>query len=573
MRIRATDQFRLWRDDHYFAPETRRELAALAEGSAEVQDRFYRSLEFGTGGLRGVLGAGTNRMNLYTVRLAAHGLARYILSFGPAAAARGVVIAHDPRRLSPEFALETALTLNASGIPAYIWKELRPTPLLSYAVRELQAIGGVVITASHNPPEYNGFKVYWEDGGQVAPERAAQIQQEMQAIGDITSIVPMPAAEARSNGLLRLVPPQIDRSYTDRLQTLLLSQPQQRAACRILYTPLHGSGNVPVRTGLSEAGFQVQVVPEQEAPDPDFATVSSPNPEEAEVFALALRQAEAAAPDVIMATDPDADRLGVVARDRNGQYRLLTGNQIGAVLVDYLLAGKGADLPANGAVVTTIATSNMVAPLCRHYGVTLLQTHTGFKFIGDKIREFEESGSHTFLFGFEESYGYLGATFVRDKDAVMAAVMVADAVAFYKDRGQTLYDALEQIWQRCGFFQEALYNKTFHGKEGQEAMAALMDRLRRNPPRAFASIALAAVDDYWTGTGFDCQTGAPYPLHLGQANVLHYRFADGGFVMVRPSGTEPKLKVYLSVVGASLADAGHKLRKVQAAVLQYLGLQ
>jgi phosphoglucomutase len=568
------EQARLWATHPYFDEATRLELAALAQDPKELEDRFYRSLEFGTGGLRGLIAAGTNRINRYTVRHATQGLADYIRSFGPEAMQRGVVIAHDSRRFSPEFAQEVALTLNANGVVAYLWESLRPTPMLSFAVRELGAQAGVVITASHNPPPYNGYKVYWADGGQVPPERAAAIQAAIAAVTDLTSIKPMAEADARAQGLLKTVPPAVDEAYQARLQGLVTTTPAQRANCRILYTPLHGSGNIPVRQALGAAGYPVEVVQEQEEPNGDFPTVRYPNPEEAEVFTLALKQSATGRPDVIMATDPDADRLGVLALDRSGEYRLLTGNQIGAILVDYLISShvKNGTLPANAAVIKTIATSNLIAPLCQANGVELMNTHTGFKFIGDKIRSFEETGSHTFLFGFEESYGYLGATFVRDKDAVMAALLVAEATAYYKAQGLTLYDALRSIWARCGYFLEALHNVTLPGREGQAQIAALTAKLRQAPPTAFAGYPVAFVDDYQAGTGQDVAAGTTYPLALDRANVLHFRFADGGFVMVRPSGTEPKLKLYVSVRGESEADAAAKLQAVLADALQVMGL-
>lgn len=570
----ALETYRLWAENQYFEAATRAELADIAGDEQEREDRFYRNLEFGTGGLRGIIAAGTNRINRYTIRQATQGLASYIATFGEAARERGVVIAHDSRRFSPEFALEAALTLAANGIAAYLWDSLRPTPMLSFAVRELTAMAGIVITASHNPPEYNGYKVYWEDGGQVPPERAAAIQEAIRSIADITKIKPLEIADAKDRGLLRRVPADVDRAYSDRLRSLVTTDPAWRRDCRILYTPLHGAGNVPVRQALGEAGYQVTVVKEQEQPDGNFPTVKYPNPEEREVFTLALRQAEADQPDVIMATDPDADRLGVLARTGDGAYRLLTGNQIGAILVDYILTSKSlhGSLPANGAVIKTIATSNMVAALCRVYGVTLLDTHTGFKFIGDKIREFEETGSHTFLLGYEESYGYLGATFVRDKDAVMAALLVAEATAYHKALGRTLYDALQSIWERCGCFQEDLYNVTLPGQEGQARITAMMDALRFEPPAAFGGIPVAFADDYAAGTGVDAATGERYPLSLGKANVLHYRFADGGFVMVRPSGTEPKLKLYFSVTGRDAADADRRLQVVKDDALLLMGL-
>jgi len=568
------DPITLWSQHPYFDPATRAELTALAGNPKELDDRFYKSLEFGTGGLRGLIGAGTNRMNRYTIRQATWGLAEYIASFGPDAMARGVVIAHDSRRFSPEFALETALTLNARGIVAYLWDSLRPTPMLSYAVRELKAIAGVVITASHNPKEYNGYKVYWEDGGQVPPERASAIQAQIRAIADLTTIHPMDEEEAGQRNLLRTVPVQVDESYLTRLTSLTRSAPADRAACRILYTPLHGAGNIPVRQALERAGFQVSVVKEQEQPNGEFPTVRYPNPEERDVFALALQQAEVEQPDLIMATDPDSDRLGVLLREPTGSYRLLNGNELGAALVSYLIDSQMAtgQLPMNGAVIKTIATSNLLAGFCADNGVALIDTHTGFKFIGDKIREFEETGSHTFLFGYEESYGYLGATFVRDKDAVMAALLTADAVAYYRGVGLTLLRVLQRLWQRYGHFVEDLHNVTLPGKEGQEQIAALMQRLRTEPPTQFAGLPIATTDDYATGTRFDHATGQTSPLALARANVLHYRFADGGFVMVRPSGTEPKLKLYFSVVGSSRADAEERLAAIRSATLQLMGL-
>ncbi|MDF2630934.1 MAG: phosphoglucomutase/phosphomannomutase family protein [Symbiobacteriaceae bacterium] len=567
----TADYVRLWTGP-YFDEATRRELGDLAGNQAELDDRFYQLLDFGTAGMRGKLGAGTNRMNRYVVRHATQGLANYINATvsGP----KRVVIAHDCRHFSKEFALEAALTLNASGIYALVWDDLRPTPMLSFAVRYFSATAGIVITASHNPKEYNGYKVYWSDGGQVPPERADAIGQRIRAITDITTIHPMDEAEARTKNLLKTVAPWVDRTYYDKIGELLTTDRAAREVCRILFTPLHGTGSIPVQTVLAEAGFQVSVVKAQELPDADFSTVRSPNPEEPAVFALALDQAAAEQPDIIMATDPDADRLGAMLRDQSGKYRLLTGNQIGAILVDYILASRKANgtLPANGAVIKSTATSNMLAPLCRAHGVALIDVHTGFKFIGDKIREFEETGSHTFLFGFEESYGYLGATFVRDKDAVMAAAMLADAVAYHKAHGRTLFDALEALWERYGYFAEGLHNVTLPGREGQAQIAGIMAALRKKPPISLGSTIVEFVDDYATGFGLDMSDESQYPLPLDRANVLHYRFDDGGFVMVRPSGTEPKLKVYFSVVGGDRAEAEARLAAVRRETLTMMGL-
>lgn len=565
---------RLWSQHPYFDEPTRTEMAQIQGSDMDLHDRFYKFLEFGTGGLRGVVGAGTNRMNRYTVRQATQGLAVYISQFGREAAQRGVVIAHDSRHFSAEFAREVALVLAANGIVSHLWDSLRPTPLLSFAVRELKAMAGVVITASHNPPQYNGYKVYWEDGGQIPPERAAAIQKLILEVEDLTAVHPMEEAPARATGLLRAVPAAVDRAYLDGILGLLASEPPARATCRILYTPLHGAGNVLVTQALSEAGFPVSVVQAQREPDPDFSTVKSANPEDPAVFELALAQARQEPVDLIMATDPDSDRLGVMVRDGTGEYRLLTGNQLGALLVDYVLRGRAAagTLPSDAAIVKTIATSNMVVPICQAYGVAVIDTHTGFKYIGDKIQEFERTGAHTFLFGFEESCGYLGATFVRDKDAVMAALLAADAAAFHRAQHRTLYEALLDAWRRYGHFTEELQTVSMPGQDGQQQIIRLMDKLRRDAPRAIGEEPIVFRDDYLSGIRDEVETGACSPLPLDRLNVLHYRFGDGGFVLVRPSGTEPKLKLYFSTIAPSAEASEVRLGRIKAATLQLMGL-
>jgi phosphoglucomutase len=563
------ESYRLWSTHPYFDEATRANLRSIADNLPEIEDCFYRDLEFGTGGLRGIIAPGTNRINRYTIRQATQGLAAYIAAQGATARNRGVAIAYDSRHYSKEFGREAALVLNANGIVTYLWESLRPTPMLSFAVRQLGCIAGIVITASHNPPEYNGFKVYWEDGAQIPPDRANEIQSYIAMIQDLTSVHPMAEEVARANGLFRSMPPTIDREYLAHLLTLHTVSNADAQKCYVLYTPLHGSGSIPVRRVLIEAGYQIHVVSEQEPPDPSFSTVRSPNPEEPDAFVVALRHAHAVQPDIIMATDPDADRLGVMTRDSQGQYRLLTGNQLGAILVDYLLSTRAESnaLPANGVVLKTIATSNLVAPLCERYGVTLVETHTGFKFIGDKIREYEETGNHTFLFGFEESYGYLAAPFVRDKDAVMAALLVAAAAAYHKQRGRNLYDALVRIWDQCGYFCEDLYQVLLPGREGADQITQVLNRLRVRPP-VDLFLPIAFTEDYLTGLGMDWQSGSPYSLKLGRANAIRYGFADGGFVVLRPSGTEPKLKVYISVRGTDEEDAQQRLGRVRAAVTE-----
>jgi phosphoglucomutase len=571
------ERYQLWLTHPAFDDETRAELAALNGDQPAIADRFYRDLSFGTGGLRGIIGAGTNRINRYVVRQATRGLAEYIASFGDLACRRGVVIAHDPRHFSAEFAREAALVLAAAGVRAYLWESMRPTPMLSFAVRELGATAGIVVTASHNPPQYNGYKVYWSDGGQVPPERAEAIEVRI-ARTDLTAVPVADEDGARSAGLLLAVPPAVDRAYRERVLGLLSLPEEDRRACKVLYTPLHGSGSVPVRQVLWEAGFRLTVVPEQIKPDPAFGTVGTPNPEEPSVYAMALRQAAAepedGQPDLILATDPDADRLGIMVREGEGSYRPLTGNQIGVLLVDYILRRRreAGTLPPNGAVLKSIATAGGAEPICREYGVALINTHTGFKFIGDQIQAWEQSREHTFLFGYEESYGYLAGTFVRDKDAVMAAALVAEAAACHKRAGRTLWQALTALWDRHGHYREALHSVTLPGQDGLARMAELMARLRRLPPAAFGPAPVAFVDDYAAGISLETATGSEHALGLGQADVLHYRFADGGFVLVRPSGTEPKLKLYVSVVAPTGPDAEERLRAVSAAAVALLGL-
>ncbi|MCL4514083.1 MAG: phospho-sugar mutase [Firmicutes bacterium] len=555
------ETYRFWVENPYFDALTRKELWSIAANEGEIEDRFYRDLEFGTGGLRGLIGAGTNRINRYTVRRATQGLAGYIAGFGMEAMARGVVIAHDSRRLSPELAEEAALVLCTVGIKAYLFESLRPTPVLSFAVRELRAVAGVVITASHNPRGYNGYKVYWEDGGQVTPCRARAITTRIQAVADITRVVPMERQQAVAKGLLVSIGEEIDRKYVKLVKGLALRPgviARMDDSCKVVYSPLHGAGNMMVRRVLAELGFRkVLVVPEQEAPDGEFPTVRYPNPEAPDAFRLALELAEKEQADVIMATDPDADRLGVACREEDGSYRLLTGNQIGVLLADYILARRAeqGDLPANGVIVKTIATSNMVRAVARQYGIEVVETLTGFKFIGEKIAEYEATGEKTFFFGFEESYGYLAGTFVRDKDAVIAAALVAEAVAYYKSRKLTLGRVLETLYERHGYFLEDLRSITFEGRVGQEKIQLIMEQLRDQLEDGWSGLPVIRVDDYLVGRGRDLVTGEEYGLVLSQSDVLHYHLVDGGFLQVRPSGTESKIKLYVSVAGKSREEA------------------
>lgn len=567
------DKFQKWLTDPYFDEHTRQELQTIGDKPQEIEDRFYRDLEFGTGGLRGIIGAGTNRMNKYVVRQATQGLATYICRFGEAAKQRGVAIAYDSRHFSREFAQESALILAQNGIKAYIFDALRPTPELSFAVRELGAIAGIMVTASHNPAQYNGYKVYWEDGGQIPPERAAEILACIEAIEDITTVQPLYLSEATSRGLYQEIGEEIDAKYLDKIKGLALNPallPSIAPECRILYSPLHGTGNKLVRRALSELGFSnVAVVPEQELPDPDFSTVKSPNPEDHAAFNLALSQAKIFNPDVIIATDPDADRIGVVVKDNGGEYRFLSGNQTGVLLTYYILSQLQANnkLPQNGVVVKTIVTTDMTLAIARDFGIDVDQTLTGFKFIGEKIHEYEQSGSKTFLFGFEESYGYLAGTFVRDKDAVCAAVLIAEAAAYFKSKGQTLYAVMEELWQKYGCFREDLHTIVLEGKTGKEETDYLMQQIRKVKVSEFAGFMVSRIEDYLSGIGQDLINGTTYTLTLPKSDVVKFHLADGGYVVLRPSGTEPKAKIYISLSGSSAADSETALAAVKQEVL------
>jgi phosphoglucomutase len=569
---KLNSKFNFWLTNPYFDKSTQDELQAILNNDQEIEERFYRDLEFGTGGLRGIIGAGTNRMNKYVVRQVTQGLAAYICTFGQGAKQRGVAISHDPRHFSREFALEAALILANNGVKAYLFEDLRPTPELSFAVRELGAIAGIMVTASHNPPEYNGYKVYWEDGGQVPPERADEIFKQIEGITDITSIVPLDLKLAQDRGLLVEIGEEIDRKYLDRIKNLAIN-PQVIEAmgdkCKILYSPLHGTGNMPIRRVLQELGFeQVVVVPEQELPDPDFSTVKSPNPEEPGAFTLALELAKKENPDVILGTDPDADRIGVVAKVANGEYKMLTGNQTGVLLTYYILSQLKATqkLPTNGVVIKTIVTTDMTCAIAKDFGIEVEQTLTGFKFIGEKIHEYEELGNKTYLFGFEESYGYLAGTFVRDKDAVSAAALIAEATAYYKSLGKTLYGVLEELWAQYGFYQEALRTITLEGMRGKEEMKFLMEQIRKVQPQEFAGHQVAKIEDYLLGQGLDIVSGEKYSLKLPQANVVRFLLVDGGYVVFRPSGTEPKAKIYISLMEATYQETFSAIERAKGEI-------
>lgn len=558
----ARTAYEKWLSDPLIDEATKKELLSLSD--AEMTDRFYQQMSFGTGGLRGEIGAGTNRMNIYTVRQATQGLANYILSQN--GAKKGVAIAYDSRRFSAEFAKETALVLNANGITTYRFESLRPTPELSFAVRQLGCIAGVVITASHNPREYNGYKVYWEDGAQITPPHDKNIIAEVRKVTDIHEPKTMPEHEARAVGLYHSIGEEIDAAYLAevRKQSIHPDVLEKEAKhISVVYTPLHGTGNVPVRTVLRELGFEkVYAVPEQAVPDGEFPMVAYPNPEDPKAWELALALAKEKDADIILATDPDADRLGVYAKDAaTGEYVSFTGNMSGVLICEYILRerSKLGTLPKNPTVVETIVTTNMVKPVAKEYGCDLLEVLTGFKYIGEKQHEFEQTHSHTFVFGLEESYGCLAGDYTRDKDAIVAVMLLAECAAFYKAQGKTLVDAMRELYEKYGYYKEDLATITLKGIDGKKEIASRMDAFRNNPKASYAGQKVLAVRDYELGVRRDLVSGEERELTLPKSNVLYYELENDGWCAIRPSGTEPKIKFYCGVKGESEADAGEKL--------------
>lgn len=549
-----------WLNDANIDEATKDELRAIADQPGDIEDRFYRELEFGTGGLRGVMGAGTNRMNRYVIGKATQGFATFLLSQSDSPS---VVIAHDSRNNSDTFSLEAACVLAANGIRAYLYRSLRPTPQLSFAVRDLKATGGIVVTASHNPPEYNGYKVYGQDGGQLVPDQAEQVIARIRDIVSFDEVKRLTQAEAEAKGLLVWLGDADDQRFVDAVVAQSVRPDVLKAGAGaslgIVFTPLHGAGNVPIRNVLAQAGFSnVHVVPEQEKPDGYFSTVKSPNPEEQEAFTLAIKLADRTGADIIVGTDPDCDRMGAVVKNDKGEYVVLTGNQSGALMVHYLLSNLQSQgkLPANAAVVKTIVTSEMGADIAASYGCAVFNTLTGFKYIGEKMSQFEADGSHAFLFGYEESYGYLTGTYARDKDAVVAAMLICEAAAYYKAQGKTLYDVLLELYAQYGTYLEKLESRTLKGKDGLAQIGAIMDDWRSNPPAKIAGVEVTRVLDY--AQGLD---GLP------TENVLKYLLADGSWFCLRPSGTEPKIKVYFAVRGGGLEEANASLRQLVESVM------
>lgn len=575
--MNVMETYQLWCENAYFDENTRKELIAIADDEKEIEDRFYKNLEFGTGGLRGVIGAGTNRMNIYTVRKATQGLANFILQ--EKAEKKGVAIAFDSRRMSPEFAKEAALCLAANGIHAYLFDFLRPTPVLSFALRKLGCTAGIVVTASHNPPEYNGYKVYWEDGAQVTAPKDTEIIDCVNAIEDFTTIRTMSEEEAKNAGLLTIIGSEIDDAYMEELKKLVIHPEAIKEVAKelkIVYTPLHGTGNLPVRRILKELGFeQVYVVTEQSEPDGNFPTVSYPNPEDKKAFALALDLAKKVDADLVLATDPDADRLGVYAKDsKTGEYEVFTGNMSGMLICEYELSQKKAlgILPENGAVVTTIVSSNMADAVAAAYHQTLIKTLTGFKYIGEQIKLFEQNKDHTYQFGFEESYGCLVGTHARDKDAVVAVMALCEAAAYYRTQGKTLWDQMLTIFDTYGYYKEDLYTITLKGIEGTQKIQEIMDSLRKQTPEQIGKYKVLEFYDYKEDKKKDMVTGEVGKSGLPKSNVLYFALENDTWCCARPSGTEPKLKFYMGVKGSSMQNAMDQLAELTDAVKELAGV-
>ncbi|MGX5436871.1 phospho-sugar mutase [Bacillus thuringiensis] len=569
-------EFSRWLSYAQLDAELKEQLENMKQDEKKIEDSFYKNLEFGTGGMRGELGAGTNRLNVYTVRKATKGLASFIEKLGEEAKKRGVVVAYDSRHKSPEFAMEVAATLGARGITTYVFESLRPTPVLSFAVRHLHTVSGIVLTASHNPPEYNGYKVYGEDGGQLPPKEADELISYVNAVEDELTVEVADVEQLKVDGLLHIIGQEVDDAYAAELNNVIINKEMVQKVgkdLKIVFTPLHGTSNISVRRGLKEVGFtDVTVVKEQELPDPNFSTVKSPNPEEHAAFEYAIRDGEKVGADVLIATDPDADRLGVAVRNHNGEFQVLTGNQTGALMLDYLLSQKkeNGTLPENGVVLKTIVTSEIGRTIAKAYGLDTVDTLTGFKFIGEKIRQYEESGQYEFQFGYEESYGYLIRPFCRDKDAVQSVLFACEVAAYYKSQRKTLYDGLLEVFEKYGFFREDLVSLTLKGKDGAEQIQEMMATFRENPPKEVAGLTVVAVEDYKASIVTSLQDGHKEEIHLPKSNVLKYQLEDGSWFCLRPSGTEPKIKFYFGVQDSSLQNSEQKLLTIKEDIMNRL---
>ena len=564
-----------WLSDEYFDESTRAELESIKDNDDEIRDRFGAVMKFGTAGLRGIIGAGTNRINRYVVRKTTQGLADYIISQGKKD--RGVAIAFDSRRMSPEFALEAALTLAGNGVKAYLFESLRPTPELSFAVRHLNCAAGINITASHNPAEYNGYKVYWEDGAQITPPHDVAITESVAAVDSFDKVKVMDEDEAKEKGLLQIIGEDIDRVYIDTVKSCVLHMDaieEMGDKIKIVYTPLHGTGNIPVRRVLDELGFKnVFVVPEQELPDGNFPTVGYPNPESEAAFELGLKYAKEQGADLVLATDPDADRLGVRVKDKEGNYHDLTGNMSGSLICEYELSSRKeiSGIPEDGVIVKTIVTTNLTDEIAKYYGVEQRECLTGFKYIGQQILDMEKTGRGTYLFGFEESYGCLIGTYARDKDAVSATTALCEAAAYYATKGKTLWDVMLDIYEKYGYFREGVASIEKKGLDGIAEMGRIIANLRENAPMELGGSKVLKIRDYDVDEIKDLATGEVTPTGLPKSNVLYYELEDGAWVCVRPSGTEPKLKFYFGIKGSDANDADAKAATMQEALYALAG--
>ncbi|SEP78019.1 phosphoglucomutase [Lachnospiraceae bacterium NE2001] len=564
--------YKSWLENPYFDEKTRAELESIKDDEKEIEDRFYRSLEFGTGGLRGVRGAGTNRMNIYTVRQATQGLANYIVAHN--GQEKGVAIAHDSRIMSPEFAREAAKCLNANGIKTYLFESLRPTPELSYAVRSFGCIAGIVVTASHNPREYNGYKVYWEDGAQVTPPHDTGIMAEVAKVTDFADVKTMDEDDARALGLFNIIGTDFDDKYIAEVKAQSIHPeiiPEMAKDIKIVYTPLHGTGNVPVRRVLRELGFtQVYVEPQQKIPDGSFPTVAYPNPESAPAWELALKLAKDVDADIVLATDPDADRLGVYAKDtKTGEYMSFTGNMSGMLIAEYIFSERLATgtMPENPALVTTIVTTDLAKAIAAHYNARCIEVLTGFKYIGEQIKIFEQTGCNNYVFGLEESYGCLAGTYARDKDSIVAVMMLCEVAAFYKKQGKTLCDAMQDLYEKYGYYKEGLATLELKGVDGAAEIQKKMENFRANPPKELGGLKVLASRDYKADERVDLVTGEKSSTGLPSSNVLYYELEDNAWCCVRPSGTEPKIKFYYGVKGTDMADSEKKLEAIKSDML------
>ncbi len=569
------EKYEQWLNNEMFDEQTKKELANIKGNNEEIKDRFYKDLEFGTAGLRGIIGAGTNRMNYYTVGKATQGLANFIIK--EKGENQGVAIAYDSRRMSPEFSKRAALILNANGIKTYLFDSLRPTPELSFAVRELGCIAGIVITASHNPPEYNGYKVYWADGAQIIAPKDKQIITEVNNIEDYSEIKLINEEEAKNKGLFNIIGKEIDDRYMEELHKLVLNPEaikEMAKDIKIVYTPFNGTGNLPARRILDELGFEnVYVVPEQEMPDGEFTTLAYPNPEDPKAFELALKLAKEVDADIVLATDPDADRLGVYAKDvKTGEYKAFTGNMSGLLIAEYQLSQRKEKglLPQNGVLIKTIVSSNMADQMVKEYNIELIEVLTGFKYIGEQIRVFEQNHKYEYIFGYEESYGCLVGTHARDKDAIVAIMALCEATAYYKKHGLTLWDQMINIYNKYGYYREDLASITLKGADGATKIQNMMSKMRNNPPVRIGRWDVKAVRDYRIQERKEMMTGNTSKIDLPTSNVLYYELSNDSWCCVRPSGTEPKIKFYIGVKGNSLEDSKQQVEELKAEVLKLI---